>query len=103
MRIHKTRACTLQAQVVSTPSLDSIITGKKQRTPKEYSPAVGTANYAFLVVLYMGAKQGVEYETKDSLMTKVSCLDHTFRHAYPSLLGHITKMVARTMFFSGQH
>lgn len=31
---------------------------------------MGSANYAFLVVLYISVKQGIEYETKTTLMEK---------------------------------
>jgi hypothetical protein len=37
---------------------------KRKRTPKEYVPDVGTANYAFLVTLYISMKEGNDHETK---------------------------------------
>ena len=43
---------------------------KKQRQAKEYRPLVGTANYAFLVTLYISKKSGIDFETKETLMQK---------------------------------
>lgn len=34
-------------------------------------PQVGTANYAFLISMYISEKQGTEFLSKDGLMSKV--------------------------------
>ena len=43
---------------------------RQAKEAKEYKPQVGTANYAFLITLYMSTKSGIEYETKETLMKK---------------------------------
>jgi hypothetical protein len=53
--------------------------GKKarKRTPKEYVPEVGTANYAFLVTLYISMKEGNEFETKVCSRKSISAIATT--------------------------
>lgn len=49
---------------------EGLAPSKRPRQAKEYKPQVGTANYAFLITLYISTKSGVDYETKETLMKK---------------------------------
>ena len=43
---------------------------KKPKKPKDYRPDVGSANYAFLVVMHQSASRGEEHITKHELMSR---------------------------------
>ena len=59
------------APVVSDPQASQEGAGsKKAKKQKEYRPCIGTANYAFLVMMHQSAFRREEFITKHELMTR---------------------------------